>query len=365
MNYFMRILFVHSIGKRKFGGGEKWLISAASGLRDSGHKVIVGGRPGSRLLKAARLNGLETVNFNIFSDLSIYHVFRIARFIRTNNIDVLITKGRDLAVAGCAARMAGNPLVLVRHGLPMQTSFRKHSFLLRKLADGVITNTKSIKEFYEHKNLVKRNFTRVIYNGTNATNNVPSYNYAQRFPGKKIVLTVGRLAIQKGYYYLIDAISLLSREHGDIMFVVLGEGKLHNKLLSYARQMGVSERIHFEGFVDNVVPYLKGCDLFVLPSLYEGMSNAAMEAMAYGKPVVLTNVNGARELIPDDSKGILIPPKDARAIADAVIRLKEDRELREKLGQEASRHVLANFPVSSMITNIQSYIEERLIARNS
>jgi glycosyltransferase involved in cell wall biosynthesis len=360
----MRILFVHSIGRKKFGGGEKWLITAAAGLRDNGHAVFVGGRPGSRLLKAASLNNLETVPFNILSDISIYHVFRIASFIRTHMIDVLITKGRDLAIAGIAARLGGSPLVLVRHGLPLQSSFKKHAFLINRLAHGVITNTSSIKELYELNGWVKKDFTKVIYNGTFTGNNIPSYNYSVRFPGKRIILTVGRLAVQKGYYYLIDSIALLSRKHDDLMFVVLGEGKLYNKLIAYARKKGVSDRIHFEGFVDNVVPYLKGCDIFVLPSLYEGMSNAAMEAMAYSKPVILTNVNGARELIPDAGKGVLIPPCDPDAIAGAVELLMGDRELCNRLGEEARKHIMLNFPVSAMITNIQSYIDEMIVKKN-
>ncbi len=360
----MNILFVHSIGKKKFGGGEKWLISAASGLRDTGHRVFVGGKKDSRLLKAARLNGLETAEFNILSDMSIYYVFRIAAFLRANKIDVLITKSRDLAVAGIAARLGSNPLVLVRHGLPLRNSFRKHSFLLRKFADGVITNTSSIRDLYELNGWVKKDFTKVIYNGTLATNNVPSYNYSEKFPGKRIILTVGRLAMQKGYFYLIDAISLLGSQHNDLMFVVLGDGRLRNKLLSYARKKGVADRIHFEGFVENVVPYLKSCELFVLPSLYEGMSNAAMEAMSYGKPVILTNVNGARELVPDQDKGILIPPANAAAIAEAVIKLKNDPELRERLGREAARHVKEKFPVREMIDNIQMYINERILVKS-
>ncbi len=361
----MNILFVHSIGRKKFGGGEKWLISAASGLRDNGHRVFVGARPDSRLMKAARHNNLETVAFNIFSDISIYHIFRIAFFLRKHKIDVLITKDRDLFVAGTAARFGGRPLVLVRHGLPMRSSYKKHTFLLKNLADGVITNTCSIKDLYEMNGWVKKDFTRVIYNGTIATNNIPSYSYSEKFPGRKIVLIVGRLAVQKGYFYLIDAISLLVKKHKDLMFVVLGEGKLYRKLVAYARKKGVSDHIHFVGFVDNVVPYLKGCDIFVLPSLYEGMSNAAMEAMSYGKPVILTNVNGAKELIPDPRKGLLIPPRDAEAIAHAVELLKDDAELREELGREAQKHVLANFPVSEMISKIQMYIEERIMAKNS
>jgi glycosyltransferase involved in cell wall biosynthesis len=361
----MRILFVHSIGKLKFGGGEKWLITAAAGLRDNGHTVFIGGRPGSRLLKAAERNGLETVAFNILSDISIYHVFRIASFLKAHKIDVIITKGRDLAIAGVAARLGGNQVVLVRHGLPLRSSVKKHSFLLNKLAHGVITNTRSIKDLYELNGWVKKDFTRVIYNGTFAGNNVDSFNYSAKFPGKKIILSVGRLAMQKGYLYLIDAIALLSRDHDNFMFVVLGEGKLHNKLIAHAKKRGVSDKIHFEGFVDNVVPYLKGCDIFVLPSLYEGMSNAAMEAMAYGKPVILTNVNGAMELIPDDRKGILIPACDPVAIANAVKRLMSDPELCSRLGEEAKNHITANFPVSNMITSIQSYIDEMILAKKS
>lgn len=356
----MRILFVHSIGKRKFGGGEKWLVTAASGLRDNGHSVFVGGRSGSRLLRAASKKNLETVEFNIFSDISVYHVFRIAAFLRRNSIDAVITRGRDLAVAGMAARLGGNPLVLVRHGLPLRSSYRKHSFLLRRLADGIITNTISIKELYELNGWVDRDFTRVIYNGAVAENNLPAYNYAERFPGKRIILSVGRLALQKGYHYLINAVSLLVEERDDLMFVILGEGKLYGKLLAYARKKGVSHLIHFEGFVENVAPYLKGCDIFVLPSLYEGMPNAAMEAMAHGKPVILTNVNGAGELIPDREKGILIPPRDPRAIATAVKELLDCAELREKLGFRAREHVLDKFPVSAMISGIESYIKEKL-----
>ena len=361
----MNILFVHSIGKRKFGGGEKWLITAATGLMDKGHRVFVGVRPGSRLLKAARLKGLETVAFNILSDISIWHVFRIAFFLRKHKIDVLITKGSDLSITGIAARFGGRPLVLARHGSPLRSSFKKHSFLLNKLADGIITNTKTIKELFESNGLVKKDFTRVIYNGVAVDNNSAVYDYSKKFPGKRIILSAGRLAASKGYLYLIDAISILKKEYSDIIFVVLGEGKHYRKFVAYAGKKSVSELIHFEGYIDNVVPYIKGCDFFVLPSLYEGMPNAAMEAMAYGKAVVLTRVNGAEELITDNKMGVLIPPRDPQAIADAVELLLNDKELCDKLGFEAKKHIMTNFPVYSMVYDIMSYIDEKLLEKNN
>jgi len=359
----MRILFVHSIGKNKFGGGERWLITVAAGLKSIGHTVFVGAKSDSKLQRAATKIGLETVSLNIISDLSIYHAFRIATFLKRNRIDIVITRGRDLAVAGLAARMGGRQVVIVRHGLPLRSSIRKHSFLLNWLADGIITNTYTIKNLYEQKGWVRNDFTKVIYNGTPRVDSVTPYNYSERYPGKTIVLSVGRLAAQKGYFFLIDAIALLSKKYSNLMFVVLGDGKLHSKLVSYAQKKGVSHLIEFEGFVENVIPYLMGCDLFVLSSLYEGMSNAAMEAMACGKPVIITKVNGAEELIPDEGKGILIPPSDSSAIAQAVERLVNDSKLRGQMGEEARRYVLENFTVSSMVEQIEQYIEGMVKAR--
>ena len=415
----MRILFIHSIGKCKFGGGEKWVVTAAAGLREKGHDVVVGGRHNSCLLEAAHARGIQTATFNILSDMSPYQIIRIARFLRRQQPDVVITRSRDLAVTGIAARLAGNPVVLVRHGLPLMGRIRKHLFLLKKLADGIITNTHSIKDLYERKNWLPRDFTRVVYNGTEVgrdmsennetgqdvpennetgrevtednkiVRNVPEYNEVgrdvpednqngsddrhnttgvnssdegmglrERFPEKKVVLAVGRLSHQKGYHYLIDAIAMLQKKRNDLVFVVLGNGKLHRSLEAYARKQGVEDMIHFEGFVRDVSPYLACCDLFVLSSLYEGMSNAAMEAMAHGKPVIITNVNGAAELIPDPGKGVLIPPCCPESIADSVNRLLENPQLRREMGREARKHVAENFPMESMVNHLESYLQE-------
>ncbi|MFO7874091.1 MAG: glycosyltransferase family 4 protein [Bacteroidales bacterium] len=405
----MRILFIHSIGKCKFGGGEKWVVTAAAGLREKGHDVVIGGRHNSCLLEAAHARGIQTATFNILSDMSPYQVFRIARFLRRQQPDVVITRGRDLAVTGIAARLAGNPVVLVRHGLPLMGRIRKHLFLLKKLADGIITNTHSIKDLYEKNNWLPRDFTRVVYNGTEIGREVPEDNeigqfvpedneidrslteadkvrhdvpednetnsndwhnttgvnssdegmgLRERFPGKKVVLTVGRLSHQKGYHYLIDAITILQKKRNDLVFVVLGNGKLRRNLEAYARKQGLEDMIHFEGFVRDVSPYLACCDLFVLPSLYEGMSNAAMEAMAHGKPVIITNVNGAAELIPDPGKGVLIPPRCPESIANSVNHLLKNPQLRREMGREARKHVAENFPIASMVNHLESYLQE-------
>ena len=322
--------------------------------------MVIGGKPGSFLLDAAGKYGLDTADFNIMSDLSLYYIVKISRFIKRNNIDIVISRDRDLSVVGPAARLSGKTPVIARYGLALRSSFRKHSFLLGKFATGVITNTISIKDHFENNGIVRQDFVKVIYNGVNVDDHPDTYGFSNRFKGRLVILTVARLASQKGYHCLIDAISMLKRYNRDIVFVFVGTGKLHARLLEYSLKKEVSGMIHFEGFVRNAIPYLRGCDIFVLPSLYEGMPNAAMEAMACGKPVVMTDVDGARELVPDDKKGILIPPKDPPAIADAIEKLVQDKKMRETMGGEAAKFVRQNFSYTRMIDELEEYLKGKL-----
>ncbi len=365
----MNILFIHCIRKEKFGGGEKWLVAAAAGLAERGHNVTIGGRPGSKLFSAAAEAGVKTADINIFSDISIYHIFKVYRFLRKHKTDVLITRSTDLTVAGLAAaitrRRIGKPVVIVRHGLPMIYAIRKHVFLLNRLAQGIITNTNSIKEEYERKKFFPPGFTKVIHNGISPADDGGAVDFGGRFPGKRIILSAGRLAYQKGYSYLADAIALLPPAYDDLVFVILGAGKQHGKLLAYAKKKAVLQRMHFEGFVENVHPYLRACEFFVLPSLYEGMPNAAMEAMAASKAVILTKVNGTPELIRNPSLGLLVAPENPKELADAIIKLADNKELRNEMGKNAAKHMHENFAMNTMIDNIQAFLKEKLTTYTS
>jgi len=356
----MNILFVHAIGKTKFGGGEKWVVMAACGLRDKGHHVWVGGRPGSLLLQKAEAFGINTIALNVISDISPYHVWKIAHIIRKKKIDAVISRERELCVSGLAARIAGRPVVLARHGLPLRSSIGKHVWLLNRFADGIITNARSTKETYEARGFFPEGFTRLIYNGIATPGNSTSNPFVETFPGKQIILSIGRLAAQKGFCYLIEAMALLRDSHPDAQLVVLGEGKMRHKLERHARKLGVSDRVLLHGFVPDVSPFLHGCDIFVLPSLYEGMPNAAMEAMVHGKPAILTRVDGAEELIPNEDIGTLIPPKDPKAIAAAIGKYIQNEHLRNTTGENARKHVLQHFARQRMIDELDACLQGKV-----
>lgn len=355
----MRILFVHSIGRKKYGGGERWVVNAASGLQELGHFVVVGGRNQSVLHQEAEKKGVQTAVFNIYSNLSIYEAFRLSRFIRKHKIEVVICKGHELNAAGLAARWSNNPLVIRRAGSPPQKRSRKLIWRTKWFVDGVVTNTSTIKEVYARHGFTDDDFVGVIYNGLQTDDEVAAFDFSKSHPGKTIVLCIGRAVGHKGYFFLIDALPALQEKHPELLFYVLGEGKDRNQLIQYARKTGVENMICFAGYRHEPIPYVKGCDLFLHPSLYEGMPNAAMEAMAYGKPVIMTRVNGAEELSDNGKYAMLIPPADSSAIESAISDAIEHKEEFHKMGLLARSFVREKFGMHIMANALDAFIRNR------
>ena len=153
----------------------------------------------------------------------------------------------------------------------------------------------------------------------------------------KRIVTVGRLVEQKGFSVLIEAFALIADRCADWELVVWGEGVLREPLEAQVRQADLSNRIHFAGVTEHVHKELGSSEIFVLSSLYEGFPNALLEAMSCGVAVVSTDCpSGPGEIVSDGANGLLVPVGDARELADAIMRLIDDPELRLRLGQAAT-----------------------------
>jgi glycosyltransferase involved in cell wall biosynthesis len=355
----MRILFVNSIGRNKYGGGEKWMILAAAGLFRAGHSVELAGRANSRLLETASQVRIPVHALSAFHPLAF---FQIAMLFRRTRFDVVVCNlNRDAASAGFLSRGTEGPVVIARHGVPVfGKPKRRYRRLVRRGIDGILTNTVSIKERYEKYGWFSDGFIEVIYNGVPPQADVEPFDFSRVFPDKVTLFSAGRLARQKGFIHLIEAASLLAERRSDLAFAVAGKGRLEGVLKQAVERRGLDRQFRFLGFVDSVDPYLKGCDVFVLPSLFEGMPNAVMEAMALGKPVILSDVNGARELVEDGKSGIIVPPADAGALAGAIERLVDDPALRAGLGRAARDRVRERFTIEAMVTHLESYFETKI-----
>lgn len=166
-----------------------------------------------------------------------------------------------------------------------------------------------------------------------------------------IVGTVGRLATQKGFAYLIQAVPEILRLCQQVWFVFAGDGPLEFELRSLAAEKGVAERCLFLGFREDIPQLLACYDLFVLPSLWEGLSITLLEAMAAGKPVVATDIKGNREVIADGVDGLLVPPADPQLLANAIVELLEDRERARRMRTKAREKVREHFSQEAMVEN--------------
>ena len=158
----------------------------------------------------------------------------------------------------------------------------------------------------------------------------------------RLIVTVGRLTEQKGHCHLINAAATVISRYSEAHFLFIGDGELKGALQARVEELGVSQHIHFLGIRNDVPDVLAVVDLFVLPSLWEGLSIALLEAMASGNPVVATGVSGTTQVMIPGETGLIVPPGDSQALAEAIMQLLSDPARAKAMGLAAKRHVEAN-----------------------
>jgi glycosyltransferase involved in cell wall biosynthesis len=156
-----------------------------------------------------------------------------------------------------------------------------------------------------------------------------------------IVGSIGRMTRQKGYIYLLQAIPRIISKVPGVKFVLAGDGDLLNDLKQTATETGIRDKVQFLGQCDQVLPLLRQMDLFVLPSLWEGLPTVVLESMACGVPVVATDILGTRELIQSGVTGWLVPPGDSLALSETIIMALKSPMLRADVAIHASEIVKA------------------------
>jgi glycosyltransferase involved in cell wall biosynthesis len=361
----MNILFINSIAKHKFGGGEKWMIKAAAGLSSAGHKVFVAGKKDSEILRFAQKAGVPVQVLAIHADISPLATWKIARFLKRERIDVLICNlNKDVRVAGLAARLVGTPVVLARHGMLLCGKKWKHKVTLTRLTDGIIANSETIKAAYAGYGWFNDDFVKVLYNGIEDKSSVTPYDFRKDIGNNQVILSAGRLAEQKGYGYFLQAAKSLLSKRDDLIFVIAGKGKLEADLKNQARELGIETSVRFLGFIEDLDPFIKGCDLFVLASIFEGMPNVVMEAMALGKPVIATDVNGVRELMHNGVTGLIVPPRDPAALVTAIRSIIDDPARLAAFGNAGMARVRELFTIPAMVTNLERFLRGKLDEKN-
>ena len=234
----------------------------------------------------------------------------------------------------------------------MKTTYRK--------ADIILSVSNSIKDALEKDFKVQPGKTRTVYNPivvediTLKSKEEISHPFF-RYSSDQVVISSGRLVRQKRFDRLLEAFSIVRKKMGNVYLIILGKGDLLEELRNKASKLAVSAYVDFVGFKSNPYAWISKADLFVLSSDFEGFPNVLSEAMACGTPVVSTDcLSGPREIITNGKDGMLVPPGDESALAEAMYRLLASDELREKFSREGKKRV-EDFRIDKIVKQYEQF----------
>lgn len=293
----------------------------------------------------------------------IYSIMRKEKFI------IVHTHSSKPGFAGrIAAKLAGVPIVIhTIHGFPfhdfMHPIVRKFFIfierVLSKFSDRLITVSLLNREKAIHLKLAQPEKFINIYSGISFEKFQKSVDHYEKkkelgiLQGEKIVGMVGRLSKQKAPQYFIQAMPSVLKRVTNVRFLIVGDGELKSKVIRLSNKLGVREKVTFLGFREDIPEILEILDVFVLPSLWEGLGRSLTEAMVMGCPVVATRVEGVPELVVEGETGILVQPKDTDGLAGGIVEFITDSDKAGKMGQAAREKVLHDFSAEQMVNRIE------------
>lgn len=355
---------VHVDRQRSFTGQIQRGLFELDALRGAGHRVGVIAHPGSELARRARARGIEVWELPMRGGAIYASMWRAGRALRGRGVDVIHCHGgADHVLAFGAARLAGVPhLVRTKHNHTPPRGWRHR--VPYRLCDRVVTVSGFVR-----RELVAAGLEtwRVV--------SVPTAVDLQRFrPGPRdaalaaslgigagdlVVGNVSSLHRRKGIEELLRAFARLRRgPHGERLRCLL-VGSRHEQWLPLARELGVAERAIFPGFRDDVAALLPLFDVYVLPSHHEALGTGALEAMAAGLALVVSDVEGLAEAVAPGT-GLRVPPRDPERLAAAIESLLADPARRRALGEAAHARAVAEYGSEALAARMLALYEDVL-----
>lgn len=294
-------------------------------------------------------------------------VFQLARVMKEKGVDIVHCQRHKPTVYGTlAAYITGKNLKVISHvrGLNRTRSFRRKLLnrILFRWISRIIAVSNAVRDDIVRTNLMSFSDKVVtIYNGIDVKAFMHldlSREEAQTrldLPGRDAFVygTVGRLAETKGQEILLKAFARVCEKYPKSRLIITGKGRLESNLRALSAQLNIHERVVFLGYRTDIPEVLMALDVFVLPSIAEGLPGALIEAMVAGIPVIASRVGGVPEILNDPSLGIMVSPSSTDELASAMERLRSMDEMRRNMMGEALRkRVLEEFTQEKMISAI-------------
>ena len=321
---------------------------------------------------------VDKINYSCVNSkrkLSLKPIKKLLGYVNKNKIELIHTHLIEADMYGFITKLM-NPkikLICTKHDT---NEFRRKIFwrLINKLfslnVNQVLAVSKSVKEFITKYEFIPPQKIKVLYNGINTNKfkiSEDTKKLKQEFKLKDkdfIIGIAGRLIKQKGHRYLFKAIATLKDKIPGIKLLIVGDGEIRKELEEYVHKLNIEREVIFLGFRKDMPALYSLMDVFCLPSEFEGFGVVLIEAMACEKPVVATKVGGVPEVVLDGETGILVPPKNPDALAQAILKLLTNPVLSKGMGQAGRIRVEKYFAIGRMVKETEkvynNFINEKI-----
>lgn len=367
MEVTRKIRVLQAIRQGKIGGGESHVLDLVRFMdRSRFEPVVLSFTDGPMVSLLQQMNvPVHVIASEKAFDIGVWK--KVRNFMKEQRIDIIHVHGtRANTNVMWAARRLRIPLIYTVHGWSFHDGLHPLMRKARILSEQFITRRAQANICVSESNRQTglKTFGKfnaeVIRNGINPE----KFNPAAQFPdikaaygipeGTLVVGYIARMTLQKDPEGMIRGFHEALKTFPQMKLLMVGEGELKQAAIDTAAALNISDKVIFENFRQDVPAVLQGIDIYCLPSLWEGFPIGVLEAMAMGKTVVATDVDGTREAVSHGENGWLIPPKDTGALAAAIVKMAEDKILREQLSQAAINTVREKYNVSGMTQRIEN-----------
>lgn len=344
------------------GGAEIVAASVAAGLDPARYRSVVCLFRDGWLRERCERLGLETHIVRMRGALDLTWLRQFTGLLRERDVAVIHSHEFGANTWGTmAGRLARVPVVATLHGRSYYAdrTRRRLAYRVVSRAATMVAVSEDVRRFVVESAGVSGQRVRVVHNGIGPQSPVPP-EVIQRArlelgisSGQPVVTVVGSLYPVKGHRYLLEAVPQIVKTCPSTVFLFAGRGDCETALREQARTLGLEARVRFLGLRQDVPTLLELGDVFVQPSLSEGLSIAILEAMAAARPVVTTRVGGNPELVVEGETGLLVEPADAAGLASAVTRILADPAEGRRLGANGLARVRSRFSIETMVAQYE------------
>ena len=342
---------LHSESSTGWGGQENRTLNEARQMARLGVRVLLLTRPGAELGKRAAAEGFPVHEAAMRSNADLATIVGVARLIQREQVDIVNThSGRDSFLVGAAGRLAPRRprIVRTRHlALPITTTI---GYSL--LPHHVVTVSRHVRAMLVERGVPDARIS-AIPTGVDLSRFDGAAGAALReelgiAAGRPVIGTVAILRKKKGHAFLLEAIPQVLAEFPAALFLFAGDGPQRANIERRVGELGLGDNVRLLGLRRDLPNVLAGIDLFVLPTLQEALGTSFIEAMAMGRPVVGSAVDGVPEVVRHGVNGLLVPPAEPAALAAAIIDLLRDPQRCAALGEAGRRIARDEYSVEVM-----------------